>query len=109
MSEKKIANFKKLGTDPTAKTIYKTLKSIKKQQDGTNLSGLNILNNHFISIGPKMSSKLFETINEYNTPEFEKTMVVHPTNEKEICEILHNMKNNKSCGYYGISNVILKC
>ena len=41
-SEKKNANSKKLGTNPTAKTIYITLKSIKKQHDGTNLPDLNV-------------------------------------------------------------------
>ena len=43
-----------------------------------------------------------------NPPESEKTMFVHPTNEKENYEILHGMKNKKS-GHYGISNEILKC
>ena len=85
------------------------MKSIKKQQDGTNLPDLNVLNNHFISIGPKMSSKFTEITGECNSPEFEKTMFVHPTNEKEIYEKLHGMKNKKSSGHDGISNEILKC
>ena len=85
------------------------MKSIKKQQDGTNLPDLNVLNNHFISIGPKLSSKFTEITGECNSPEFEKTMFVHPTNENEIYEILHAMKRKKSSGHDGISNEILKC
>ena len=108
-SEKKNANFKKLGTNPTAKTIYKTLKSIKKQQDGTNLPDLIVLNNHFISIGPKLSSKFTEITGQCNSPEFEKKTFVHPTNEKETYEILHGMKNKKSSGYDGISNESSNC
>ena len=57
-SEKQNANFKKSGTNPAAKTIYKSLKSVKKEQDGTNLTNLNVLNNHFISIETKLSSKV---------------------------------------------------
>ena len=36
-------------------------------------------------------------------------MFVHPTNEKEIYEILHGMKNKKSSGHDGISIETLKC
>ena len=34
---------------------------------------------------------------------------MHPTNGKEICEILHGLKNEKSSGHDGIGNEILKC
>ena len=95
-SEKKNTSFKNFGTNPTAKTTYKTLKSMKKQQDVTNLQDLNVLNNHFISIEPKLSSKFTERTGECNSPEFEKTMFVHPTNGKEIYELLHGMKNKKT-------------
>ena len=108
-SEKKKANYKKLGVNPTAKTIYKTIKTTQKQQDVMNFPNLNVLNNYFVSIGPKLSSN-FDTMTEKcNIPDFEKTMFVHPTNEKEISEILRGLKNKKSSGHDGISNEILKC
>ena len=49
------------------------------------------LNDRLKFIEPKLPSELTEMTGECNTPEFDKTMVVRPTNE-EVCEILRGLK-----------------
>ena len=46
-TEEKNANYKDLGGNVTAKTIYRRLKTTKKQHDLTNFPDLKILNDHF--------------------------------------------------------------
>ena len=94
-SEKKKANYKKLGVNPTAKTIYKTLK-LTKNNNVTYCPDLNDLNNHFVSIGPKLSSNFAKVTEEFKTPDFDKTVFVHPTNEKEISAIIRDLKVKKA-------------
>ena len=50
-------NFKKLGSNPTAKTIYRTLKTHKNEVVGfQDDPELNSLNKHFATIGSRLSS-----------------------------------------------------
>ena len=100
----------KLGNNPTAKTIYKTLVTVKKQQQPhSSLPDLEDLNKYFASIGSILSSKLPKVTNTDTIQQVENTMVVYPTNTFEVTSIIEKMKNKKSCGEDGISNEILKC
>ena len=107
---KREENFRKLGNNPTAKTIYKTLMTVKKQQQPhSSLPDLEDLNKYFASIGSILSSNLPKVTNSDTIQQVENTMVVYPTNASEVTSIIKKMKNKKSCGEDGISNDILKC
>ena len=96
-------NFKKLGSNPTAKTIYRTLKTHKNEVVGfQDYPELNSLNKHFATIGSRLSSKL--PMKNLNMPANENFMVIFPTDELEIGKIISNFKNKKSHGHDGISN-----
>ena len=103
-------NFKKLGSNPTAKSIYRTLKTHKNEVLGLqDYPELNSLNKHFATIGSRLPSKLPIENLTLNMPANENSMVIFPTDELEIGKIISNLKNKKSHGHDGISNEILKC
>ena len=107
---KREENFRKLGNNPTAKTIYKTLMTVKKQQQHhSSLPDLEDLNKYFASIGSILSSNLPKVTNSDTIQQVENTMVVYPTNASEVTSKIKKMKNKESCGEDGISNEILKC
>ena len=107
---KREENFRKLGNNPTAKTIYKTLMTVKKQQQPhSSLPDLEDLNKYFASIGSILSSNLPKVTNSDTIQQVENTMVVYPTIASEVTSIIKKMKNRKSCGEDGVSNEILKC
>ena len=103
-------NFKKLGSNLTAKTIYRTLKTHKNEVVGfQDYPELNSLNKHFATIGSRLSSKLPMKNLTLNMPSNENSMVIFLTDELEIGKIISNLKNKESHGHDGISNEILKC
>ena len=103
-------NFKKLGSNPTAKPIYRTLKTHKNEVVGfQEYPELNSLNKHSATIGSRLSSKLPMKNLTLNMPANKNSMVIFPTDELEIGKIISNLKNKKSHGRDGISNEILKC
>ena len=107
---KKQDNFKKLGVNPTARAIYRTLKTQKTNDRQPNeLPDLEKLNEFFVNIGSILSSRLPQTA--YNSGSFncDKTLFMEPTGEFEVASIIKALKNKKSCGIEGISNEILKC
>ena len=56
---KRDANFRKLGHQPTPKTLYNTLKQQKRQQRSIpQTPSSEILNIYFTSIGPALSSEI---------------------------------------------------
>ncbi|MEL6988783.1 MAG: reverse transcriptase family protein, partial [Bacteroidota bacterium] len=108
--EKEEANYKRLGAEPTTRSIFRSLKSFKSQNDNiSNLPDLEDLNKYFASIGPLLSSKFPPSDQSSMIRKIDNTMVIFPTNELEVSKILNRMKNKKSFGYDGISNEILKC
>ena len=91
--------FLDLGNNPTAKTIYKTLMTVKKQQQPhSSLPDLEDLNKYFASIGSILSSNLPKVTNSDTIQQVENTMVVYPTNASEVTSIIKKIKNKKSCG-----------
>ena len=107
---KKEVNCRKIGNDPSAKCIYRTLKAIKcNQESSPPVIEPDIMNDFFVSIGPMLSSKLPVVDPNINITRVSKTMFLQPTDQWEVAEILKQMKNKKSYGLDGISNEILKC
>ena len=107
---KKAVNYRKIGKDPSAKCIYRTLKAIKSNQESSPpVIDPDIMNDFFVSIGPKLSSKLPVVESNINITRVSKTMFLQPTDHWEVAKILKQMKNKKSYGLDGISNEILKC
>lgn len=39
----------------------------------------------------------------------DKSIFIEPTDDVEVCQIIMNLKNTKSCGYDNISTDIIKC
>ena len=72
-------NLKKLGSNPTANTKYRTSKSNKKEE--TKFQGypdLDSLNKHFATIGSHLSSKLPTENLTFNNPSNENSIVIFP-------------------------------
>ena len=67
------------------------------------------MNDFFVSIGPKLSSKLPVVDPNINKTRVSKTMFLQLTDQWEFAKILKEMRNKKSYGLDGISNEILKC
>ena len=72
---KKEVNYRKTGEDPSANFIYRTLKAIKCNQESSPLViDPDIMNDFFVSIGPKLSSKLPVVDPNINITRVSKTM-----------------------------------
>ena len=76
----------------------------------------NCLNDHFGTVGEKMAMKI-DDVNHDNLKDpidlikkerNTKSMVLFPTDETELENIISKMDNKKSCGYDLLSNQILK-
>ena len=100
---------KKLGKNPDSKTIYKTLGMKKRQQQNSNLSDLEVMNEYFANIGSKLTSNLPEIQAKSDFDRLEKTMFVHQTNASEVTKEIREMKYKNSYGEDGITNEIIKC
>ena len=107
---KKEVNYRKIGRNPSAKCIYRTLKAIKCNQESSPLViDPDIMNDLFVSIGPMLSSKLPVVDPNINLTRVSKTMFLQPTDQWEVAKFLKQMKNKKNCGLDGVSDEILKC
>ena len=101
---------KQLGSTPTSKMIYKTLKTFKQQQQKPRkMPDLKTPNNHFASVGTLLSSKLQSIPFNYESRNILKSMVIHPIDHLEVSKIIKQLKNKKIYGHDRISNEILKC
>ena len=58
-----------------------------------NFADLNVLNDHFTTIGQKLSSAFSKTPEESNTVDCERSMCVNLTTDQEISGILRSLKN----------------
>ena len=103
---KREANFKRLGENPSSKTIYRTLKT--HNNPAVSLAA-DELNSFFSTVGEKIAGDIQRDSYQSSIRKIEKTMVLKQTDEVEIGKILNNLKNKKSTGHDGISNEILKC
>ena len=79
---KKEVNYRKIGKDPSAKGIFRTLKPIKCDQESSPpVIDPDIMNDFFVSIGPKLSSKLPVVNPNINITRVSKTMFLQPTDQ----------------------------
>ena len=107
---KKQNNIRKLGINPTARAVYRVLKTQKNNDQQPNeLPDLKKLNEFFVTIGTTLSSRLPQTAYFSGSFNCEKTLLMEPTGEFEVASVIKALKNKKSCGKDGISNEILKC
>ena len=107
---KRDCNYKKLGPNPTSKTIYRNLKyQLSKNQKQPEIPDIEKLNEFFATIGSVLSKKVEPHDEIVRVPNFDKTMFLSCTDEKEVAKLIQNLKNKKSIGHDGISNEMLKC
>ena len=107
---KKQDNFRKLGVNPTARAIYRTLKTQKNNDQQPNeLPDLEKLNEFFVTIGSSLSSRLPQSAYLSGSFNCDKTLFIEPTGEFEVASVIKALKNKKSSGMDGISNETLKC
>ena len=64
-------------------------------------------NDFFSTIGEKLANKFGENL-QIKSNRFEKTFVFNPVTIKETSTAIKNLKNSKSVGHNGISNITLK-
>ena len=106
----KICQLGKLWQQSNAKTVYRTLKSHKK--DVVRFQAypeLDCLNKHFATSESRLPSNLPMKNLTFNMSAKEYYMVIFPKDELEIGKIISNLKHTKSHGHDGISNEILRC
>ena len=103
-------NEKVLGENPNAKTLFGTLKSAQKRNENqpTNLPSAQVLNEYFTEIGPSLSAKIKSQNLLDKVKRNINSMVISPTDAKEINKLITKMKSKSSTGNDEISNKILK-
>ena len=107
---KRDCNFKKLGPNPSSRTIYKNLKNhLSKNEKQHEVPDIEKLNEYFATIGSVLSKKVPLHHEPPKVSNNVKTMVLSYTDEKEVSKILQTLKNKKGYGHDGISNEMLKC
>ena len=100
-------NRKRNSTDFPEEFLY-------KETTITDLKDIaNSFNEYFSNIGPSLSEKIdmsgnTMTYSDYLTNPFHSKFSFSPVSEKENLNIINNLKNKKSYGIDGISNVLLK-
>ena len=105
---KRQSNYK-LGENPSAKMIYRNMKSYgRHDQPAVNLPEPEKINHFFTAIGPKLASSIPPAQHKYNVDKIVKSIVLNYTNELEVSKIIASSKNKKSSGHDGISNEFLK-
>ena len=71
----------------------------------------NIFNSYFVNIGPNLASKIDDTqddFKKYLGQPFHESLVLRPTSNQEILNIVQSLKSSASTGYDGISVNLLK-
>ena len=69
---------------------------------------VNVFNEHFATIGEKLTEKFKQNLNRLNFPVNKNTFVIYDTNRYEILEETKNLNNKKSTGHDGISTKMVK-
>ena len=107
---KKLANFKKIGLNPSPKTFYTTPKSTKRQSHSNQFAPeANKTNKHFPSKGSVLDAQTEQQKTWILLNRVEISLLISPTKAQEVAELLKSSKNKKSTGQDGTSNKILKC
>ena len=102
-----ILNRKRKSTEYIAEFFYNN-RTIKDSKDIA-----NSFNEYFSSIGPKLYEKIDvsgqdKSYDEYLTNSVTSQFSFTPVSENEILKIIKSLKNKKSYGIDGISNVLIK-
>ena len=71
------------------------------------------MNNHFVKIGEKISASLENNLRDKHYMKYlgkrnPSSIILRPTDEYEIFEIIRKLNNNKSTGYIDIPIVLFK-
>ena len=107
---KRDSNIKKLGPNPSSRTIYRNLKNhLSKNQKQPGIPDIEKLNEYFATIGSVLSAEVPLHDQIVKIPNNEKSMVLSQTDEKEVSRVIQNLKNKKSFGHDSVSNEMLKC
>ena len=94
---KKEVSYRKIGKDPSAKCIHRTLKAIKHYQESSPpVLNLDIMDEFFVSVGPMLSSKLPVVDPNINITGVSNTMFLQPTDQKEVAKILKQIKKQEN-------------
>ena len=98
--------YKKLGNNPSSKTLYRKLKYQMAEDESKNRIPDIKLNENFTSIAQIVSYKVPDYDNPVNVPNNEKTMVPNYSDENEVAQTRNRKK--PSVGHDGLSNKMLK-
>ena len=98
-----------MGTNPTVKKIYNSLKSHKlKNHPNHERTSVRTLNDYFSQCGRDLANKV-NVSDEEKIPRNLKSMELKETTPNEVSKILKSLKKKYSTGPDGISNALLKC
>ena len=74
----------------------------------TALFEVNVFNEHFATIGEKLTEKFKQSVYKSNFPVNKNTFAIYDTNRYEILEEIKNLNNKKPTGHDGISSKMVK-
>ena len=110
IKDAKKETYRKIGKDPSAKSIYKKTKAIMCNQESSSpVIEPDFRNEFLVANGPLLSSKRPVDDTNINLPRVSKTMFQQPTVQWKVATYSKQMKNKKTYGLDGSSNEILKC
>ena len=69
---------------------------------------VNVFNEHFASIGEKLTQNFKQNVYRPNFPVNKSTFVIYDTKRYEILKEIKNLNNKKSTGHDGICSKMLK-
>ena len=89
---KRQSNYDELEENPSAKMIYRNLKSYRRHdQPAVNLPKLEKINQFFPATGPKLASSIPSAQHKHDVDKIEKSMVLNYTNELEVSKIIASL------------------
>ena len=100
-----------LGENPKVKNLFGSLKSAQKRNENqlANLPSAQVPNEYFTEIGPLLSAKIKpQELLDNKVERNINSMVISPTDAKDISYLLTKMRSKSSTGNDEISNKIMK-
>ena len=85
---------------------YWNLMSVKNNKKSSNNISMQLLLNHFKSLGDDMESE--NNFDPRNCEIPENTLINKPFSNKEVLDVIKKLKTNKACGIDNIINEFLK-
>ena len=79
-----------------------------KENVNTASFDVNVFNEHFATIGEKLTENFKQNVNSSNFPINKNRFVIYDTNRYEILKEIKNLNNKKSTGYDGICSKMVK-